>query len=217
MRHIFLAILVATLSFSLTLVCAETEQFDTDKMVSDLEDKLQLSQEKLDKLKPALDAKSAELKNSINESVDKGFVELDKLSSELDAISKDAEKKAEEVLNREEMQQLKEYLGQIDKDAIREAGEMIVAELTKFLELTEAQVVKLKPLLTDSFKQLEKMLNSLAQKGTKNLEEFKNQYNKISKDLNVKVKDLLSGEQLELLNKHNGELEEKIRAALVSS
>ena len=74
-------------------VYADREKFDADKMLSDLESQLNLSGEKLDKMKPALDAKSEELKKSIHESVDEGFMQLENLSTQLDTASKEAEAK----------------------------------------------------------------------------------------------------------------------------
>ena len=70
-------------------------EFDADQMLSELEQQLQLSSDKLSKLKPALDAKSAELKKSINASVEKGFMELEALSGQLDTATREAEAQTE--------------------------------------------------------------------------------------------------------------------------
>lgn len=200
-----------------TSAFAGEEEFDADKMLADLESQLKLSGDKLSELKPALDAKSAELKKSINESVDKGFVQLEALSGQLDAASKEAEKKLNEALNSEEMQQFKEYLNNIDGQAIEEIQQQLVAKLTEFLKLTEAQIQQLKPALEEAFERLGKMLDELAREGHKSIEEFKSRYDQLSKELDQKMKDTLDSEQFESLHKHHDELRHNIREALYSA
>ena len=111
--------LMVVLFATIPAYAAGLEEFDADKMLSDLESQLKLSSDKLDKLEPALDAKSNELKRSIQESVDEGFMQLEGLSGQLEAASKEAEEKLKEALSSEEMQQLKEYLKKMDGEAIK--------------------------------------------------------------------------------------------------
>ena len=195
-------------------VYAEREQFDADKMLSDLETQLNLSGEKLDKLKPALDAKSEELKKSIHESVDEGFMQLENLSTQLDAASKEAEAKLKEALSSEEMQQLKEYLNKIDAEAIKQIRDELVAQLTEFLKLTEEQIAKVKPILEDAFNQLAEILDQLVLEGSKSLEKFKGQYDQLNQELNQKLRDTLNSDQIKSLDTHHEELRENIRQAL---
>jgi biopolymer transport protein ExbB/TolQ len=208
---------VAALCLLASSVYAETDEFDADKMLSELETQLELSGDKLSQLKPAIDAKSAELNKSINESVDRGFVELDKLSDQLDAASKDAQKKLQEALSSEEMQQLRDYLKKWDRDAIDKIKEDLAAQLTALLELTEDQISKLKPILEDGFNQLGEMLDRLAREGNKSLEKFKQQYEQLSEDLNQKLKDTLNSDQMKSLETYREELREKIKMALYSA
>ncbi len=197
-------------------VFAVEEEFDADKMLSELEQQLQLSSDKLSKLKPALDAKSAELKKSINASVEKGFMEFDALSGQLDTATREAEAQLKDALSGEEMQKLKDYLGKIDRDAIASIQQGLVEELEKFLKLTEDQIAKLKPVLEDAFKQLSEMLERLAREGNKTLDQFKQEYTTLNTDLKQKLADTLDGEQLKSLDAHRDELREGIGEALFS-
>ena len=197
-------------------VFAVEEEFDADKMLSELEQQLQLSSDKLSKLKPALDAKSAELKKSINASVEKGFMEFDALSGQLDTATSEAEAQLKDALSGEEMQKLKDYLGKIDRDAIASIQQGLVEELEKFLKLTEDQIAKLKPVLEDAFKQLSEMLERLAREGNKTLDQFKQEYTTLNTDLKQKLADTLDGEQLKSLDAHRDELREGIGEALFS-
>lgn len=213
---LFGAAAVAAL-FVISPARAGTEEFDADKMLSELESQLKLSSEKLSELKPAIDLKSRELKKSINESVEKGFMQLDSLSGQLDAASREAEAKLKEALSSEEMQQLRDFLNKWDAEAINQIKQQLTAELTAFLKLTEAQIDELKPILEDGFEQLGEMLDRLVSEGNKSLEEFKQQYEQLSKDLDRRLKDTLDSEQVESLDTHHEELREKIRATLYSA
>ena len=195
---------------------ASDKTFDSEQILSDLESALELSNEKLSRLKPAIDAKSADLKKSMHESVDKGFVQLDELAEKLDSVSKDAERKAGEILSSEEMNKLKDYLSKIDKKAIKEMKDKAVADLSAVLELTEAQVVKLKPILEDGYIQLGEIFSGLAKEGNKSWEGFKRQYEQLSKDLKEKLQDTLDNRQMEKLKKYNEEKKVKIQRALYS-
>ena len=168
MRYIRLFFKVAiTVSLLISSASAADKEFDSEQILSDLESRLKLSSEKLSRLKPAIDEKSAELTKSMHESVDKGFAHLHEMSEKLDSVSKDAEKKAEEILNSEEMEKLKDYLGKIDEKAINEMKDRAVADLSAILELTEAQVEKLKPILEDSYTQLNEIFTDLAKEGNR--------------------------------------------------
>lgn len=215
MRYIRLFFKVAiTVSLLVSSASAADKEFDSEQILSDLESKLKLSSEKLSRLKPAIDEKSAELKKSMHESVDKGFVQLDELSEKLEKVSKDAEKKAVEFLNSEEMDKFKDYLSKIDEKAVKEMKDKAVADLSAVLELTEAQVAKLKPVLEDSFTQLSEIFTGLAKEGNKSWEGFKQQYEKFSGDLQEKLQDTLDKRQMEKLKRYNEEHKVKVQKAL---
>ncbi|MDJ0956537.1 MAG: hypothetical protein QNI91_06760 [Arenicellales bacterium] len=211
-RTFFATTMVALLFTS--PVYAEREQFDTDKMLSDLESQLKLSGDKLDKLKPAMDAKSEELKKSIHESVDEGFMQLENLTTQLDAASKEAEAQLKEALSSEEMQQLKDYLNKIDAEAINQIRDELVAQLSEFLKLTEEQIAKVKPILEDSFNQLGELLDQLVREGGKSLEKFKSQFDQLNEELKQKLRDNLNPEQIKSLDTNREELRQNIKQAL---
>ena len=193
-----------------TVAYAQSEEFNADKMMGDLEKQLALSSEKLNELRPALEQKSRELEKEIGDSVEKGFVELQSLSEKLDAASKDAEKKLEEALNSDEMKALQEYLNNIDEQAIEDIEKKLVEALTELLVLTEEQVVKIKPILQDGFEQLAALLEQLAKEGQKNLEAFAERYEELNRELKDRLDESLDGDQLEKLEKHREELRNKI-------
>lgn len=219
MRQTIHGLLVICICLGLTGLVhgEEARELDSDAMISELNKRIELSREQWEKLKPVLDEKSRDLKKSIHESVDKGFVQLEEMSRELDSVSKETEAKVKAFLNSEEVQQLKEYLSTVDEEAIQEAKEQIVAELSAVLELTGEQIEKLKPVIEDSVNQLTTMVEELAKEGSRSWEEFKRRYEQLSKELHQKVEETLDDGQLEKLDQYNEEKREKIHQALFSA
>jgi len=213
-RSFFITMVALSLFFS--YASATEKEFDSEQMLSDIESQLDLNREQLSHLKPAIDAKSAELKKRIHESIDKGFVQLDELSETLNRLSRDAEKKAAEVLNSDEMDKLKAYLHKIDKKAIAEMKDKAVADFSAFLELTEEQMEKLKPVLEESYTQLAEIFAGFAKEGGRSWEEFKQQYDQFSGDLKEKLQDTLDKKQMEKLEKYNEENKVRVRKVLYS-
>jgi DNA repair exonuclease SbcCD ATPase subunit len=186
-------------------------------MVADLEKELDLSAEKLEKLRPALEDKSREIENDLEESIDKGYAEIQSLSGKLQEASREAEKQLEEVLNSDEVKQLKEYLARIDKEAIREVQEELANALTEWLEMTEEQIASFKPALEESFRELGEILDTLAKEGEKNLDEFKKQFDDLNNTLREKLDDSLESDQLEKLEQNREELKKKISQELFTA
>ncbi len=193
------------------------ETFDAEKMKTELEKQLELSREQWEKLKPVLDEKSKELQQSMHESIDKGYMALEEFSKKLDTMSKDVEAKAKEILSSEEAQQLRDYLSKIDKDAIKEARDRMVAELTAQLELTAEQAAKIKPELEKSMSRLSTMFNELLQQGSRSWDTFSKEFEQLTKDLRDSLQETLDNEQMKRLEKYNKEQKEKIQKAVFTA
>jgi len=218
---IMVCALLSCCLLTLPAYSSETEvsgdnEFNTEEMLSEMEKKFQLSKEQLEKLKPALSAKSAEVRKSVQESIEKGVVEFGKLSQKLDALSKDAATEMQEVLSGEEMQQLREYLGKIDKEAVGQVRDGLVEEFSELLKLTEEQAVKIKPILEDTFTQLAEMVGHLSEQGAGYLEDFMVQYDELVKNLRGKLDSFLDKEQMDNLENHSEELKEKIQENVIA-
>ena len=192
----------------------EPEKLDSEKIITEVEKQLQLSKEQWEKLKPVLEEKSAELSKSMGDSVDKGFAELEKLSEQLEKMSRDAEGKFNEIVTSEEAQRLKEYLASIDKEAIAQARDEMIAELNELLALTEEQARKIEPVLEETFSELSIMILGLAEEGTRNWNEFKSDFETLTRELYDRVKGTLDDEQMEKLEEYNEGQKEKIERVL---
>ena len=135
-----LLLIICSVFFIISSGSAAEQEFDSKKMLSELETKLDLSEKKLSQLEPTIQSKSEELKKSIHGAVDKGFMELDELNSKLGEVSKDAQKKVKDFLNSEEMYQLKEYFKKIDRDAMIAVKEKHTKDVADMMTSDPAQI-----------------------------------------------------------------------------
>ena len=209
-----IAIFLASGLFAVASQGAESEEFNSEKIISEMERKMDLTREKWEQLKPVIEEKSKEMSEGLKESVDKGYAELEKLTKKFDSMSRDAEQKVKDILSSEEAMKLREELAKVDKEAIDKAKEKMIADLNELLVLTEEQAQKLKPVIEDSFNQLADKIQELAKEGSKDWNKFKQDFEKLTKDLYDKVQETLDDEQLEKLEKYNEDQKEDIKKAL---
>jgi len=202
---------------SVSVQSADTEELNSEKIISELEKQMDLSREKWEQLKPVIEEKSKEMSEGLKDSVDKGYAELEKMTKKFDSMSKDAEQKVKDILSSEEAMKLREQLAKVDKEAIDKAKEKMIADLNGLLALTEEQAQKLQPMLEDSVNQISEMLQGLADEGTESWNDFKKEFEKLTKDLYDKVQETLDDEQLEKLEKYNEEQKEDIKRALFTA
>jgi hypothetical protein len=200
--------------FGVSAQGAEPEDFNSEKIISEIEKQMDLSREKWEQLKPVIEEKSKEMSEGLKESVDKGFAELEKMTKKFDSMSRDAEQKVKDILSSEEAMKLREQLAKVDKEAIDNAKKKMIADLNELLALTEEQAQKLQPVLEDSFNQLADKIQELAKEGSKDWTEFKQDFEKMTRDLYDKVRETLDDEQLEKLEKYNEDQKEDIKKAL---
>ncbi len=195
---------------------AAQEEFDADKLIGDLEQQLRLKKEEYDRLKPELEQtlseKSRTLKESIHETVDKGFVELESMTKELSAATEQAEAKLQEALNSEQMQELKDYLGKVDKQAIEQARQELINELTEMMELSAEQIEKIKPVLQDTIDKQSELLRRFVADTERSFDEFRKEYEALGQDTQRRLQEFLDSEQMEKLKKRLEEIRENIRS-----
>jgi hypothetical protein len=209
-----LFLLLTTLIVTTDLRASESEEFNSEKIISEMEKQLDLSREKWEQLKPVIEEKSKEMAEGLKESVDKGYAELDQLTKKFDSMSRETEQKVKDILSSEEAMKLREELAKIDKEAIDKAKEKMIAELNELLALTEEQAQKLKPVLEDSFNQVADKIQEVAKEGAQDWNDFKKDLEKMTKDLYDKVQETLDDEQMEKLEKYNEDQKENIKKAL---
>lgn len=215
-RNLFVhGVLLCILALVSNAALAE-EKFDSAEIMTELEEKLELSKETISELKPQIEERSSKLKKSIQDSVDKGFLYLEKMNRQIDSVSKEAEKKIEELLSSEEYAKFKDYLAKIDREAVEETKRKLVDEMSEVLQLSKEQLAEVKPILEDSINQINEIAADLMAKGSSSWDEFKVQYKKLTKELENSLKSMLDPEQLDRLDKYNNEREENLHDNVIA-
>lgn len=214
MKHLLAVVSALLLLAAAAAGYGNDRSFDSEKMLEELELKLELSKEKLQSLKPTIDEKSRELKKLMQESLDKGYLQLEEMNQALEELSIESEKKMQSILNSEQAGKLKEYLSKVDKDAIRDTQKKLVKEITELLDLTEEQLAEIKPLLEESVARLGEMIAGLKAEGGRNWEEFKKNYELMSNELKKKLEETLDQQQIEKLEKYQEDKKDRIHQAL---
>lgn len=208
-----LCVTVAIVLLPLGVRAGEGE-FDTEKMLSDLEKRLAVSKAELEKLKPVLESKSKELKGTINDTVDQGFAELESMAKELEAASEKAGKELEAALNSDQVKELKVYLSSLDKEALEEVKKELIADMESLLELSEKQIKELEPILREQLDEMSELLSRFAKDSGKAWDEFRQEYGKIADETRSRLEKALDKGQLEKLEKRMEETREKIHRKL---
>lgn len=208
-------LIVIVVSVALSYASGD-KSLEPETMLSDIEKEVNLPKEELDTLKPSLDEKSNDFKQSMHDAVDKGFLEFDELLKKFKATSKDIQAKTNELLTSEEAKKLHDYLNKVDKAAIKQAKDSLVAELSALLKLTEEQAKKIEPVLSESFDDLSTLLGDFMKSGSDNIDQFIIQFDQITKELKEKLQEQLDKEQMDTLQKHNQELKEKVQQTVFS-
>ena len=211
-KAVFISFMVAAacLLSSAAGYTADNDTFSIEKMITELNDQLALSKEQWEKVKPVLGEKSEELKKSISEYVDKGYLQMEEMARKLKGVSEDTEQKLTTFLNSEEMEKLKSYLDKMDEDAIRETRDKLVAELADVLKLTEEQLDRLRPVLEDSMSQMSRLLDGLAARGRSGWEDFENDYRALTDELKKKLGEMLEDQQMDRFEEYEQEKQDTI-------
>lgn len=216
-RRYFTALLLVVTIFSVQTLAEEKkteESLSADTIVSELEKQLNLSREKWEQLKPVLEEKSRALSESMKQSIDEGVIELNKMAEKFDQMTKDAEEKVKDILTSDEARKFREELSRIDRQALEQAKEKMIADLNDVLELTEDQIEKLKPVFEESFNKLSEMIQELAAEGSANWQEFKEDFEAVTKDLYDKVQETLNDDQMKKLEEYKEKEKEDIQHVL---
>jgi hypothetical protein len=133
------------------------------------------------------------------------------MTKKLDAASVEAKHSLEKALNSDEIIQLKSFLASIDEEAIKNAREKLLDELTRQLELTADQIDKLKPIFRDYMTQASELLEQFTKGGKRAFEEYREKYDVLANDAKESSKDILNSDQMKKLEKQLIETRDKIK------
>ncbi len=195
-----------------------SDEFDLDQMVTSLEGSLDQSMARMEELEPELRAALKDKSNSISADIDKamerGFVELESINKDLHAASDQVADKLQEALTSEEMEKLKSFLSQLDKDVISASLKSLVDQLAALLELTKDQINDLKPLLQENFERYMETLSKYMSSAEKDFEKFKIELEETGRETRKRLEALLDSEQLAKFRSEEEAINERIKSEI---
>lgn len=206
----FIALLLLTTTQA---IAEDSETSETDALIEDLQKQLNLTSQQLEELKPIIREKHDKLKQKMTTTLEQGFAEFDQLAKQLKGVSSRMEKKANDILNSEELAQFKEYLNNLDKQTVVQAKDSLIEDLNKLLELTEEQTEKLGPIIDDSFTELSELIAGAISSGEKSFKDFQTQLHQLRNELRDKLNEILDEQQMKKLEEYDNHMEEGIKRA----
>lgn len=192
----------------------EGVEFDAEKVLSFLDQKLDLSSEQRVEMRVVAEKISQGLNDVIAMWLTQGFVDIDSLSRDIEPFAEQARGMLQDVLDSNQMQQFETFLVNLDEEAIDAIRTEMVARLAGTLGLNDEQIVQLRPILRQHLEQLGELLSRIASQPDRSIEGFKADYDVIRTGTREKLKDVLDDSQMMALTQRQDELSEKIQHSM---
>lgn len=189
---------------------AQRKKLLPDNLLSDIDKELNLAKDKLSELDPILEKKSDELLELVDKEVDKGFLALDSLNKEVEQKVDGLKKELESVLSDKNLQELANFLANLDENMIATIRQEIINQAAKRLDLTPEQLEKVAPILGVSLDKRGKLLEEFLKQGPEALEAFNLDNDKLRQDMNARLTKILTPKQMQGLEQWQTEVGGKI-------
>jgi hypothetical protein len=193
---------------------AEGFSFEPDKLLSYLEQRLSLTGEQLDGMRPVAVTITDALNKTLDTWSEQGFVDLHSLGDDLLPVADEARSALQQVLDTGQMEEFEAFLANLDEEALEAIRNSLVEKLAVALKLREDQVKKLKPILRQHVEQLGTLLSGFAGASDRSFEEFSASYDMLRNETRDKLKDVLDADQFRRLTAQQDEIRERVRALL---
>ena len=207
--------LVLTALILVQPMTASAQETSVEQLLESLEKQMQLSQERYEAIKPELkkelEQKSREFSRSMDTALAQGLTELERLSKEYEAASQASAEKLQQFLQSEEVTEFREYLAGLDREAIEQARDELVAEFVRLLELSADQLEALKPLIREKLQNLEDLLRRYMDQGKQDFEQFRVEFEAERERNAAAFAEVLDAQQLEKFETALDSIRETIR------
>jgi hypothetical protein len=188
----------------------EKKPFSLDNLLSDVGTQLDLAGKELDNLKPVLEKKSQEFSSMIDQAVDQGFVQMDKFVDQAKATATDLEKQLDQVLADPQVQELKNFIENLDEKALEDVMDGLVNKMANEIGVTPEQLAQIGPALRQEFEGMGELLDKTLAQGVTALQDFKTESAELWKGVRGQLDDVLSEEQLQKADAVRSDLNEKL-------
>ena len=214
MFRLFFSILTASILLLANTSHAGLEDLDISGLMGELEKQLQTTSEEVSKLEPAIREKKDQLNQSIEKSLEQGFVELESLLTDMQSASDEAESKIRESLDSDQVKEMKAFLERLDADTLESIKDLLVQEITDFLKLTSEQIERVTPIIKEDLAKRSEVLQKLLRQTSANFSEFARENDALREQSREKLKQILDDIQLDKLDRQQDEVAEKIHKRL---
>ncbi len=191
----------------------DVETLDTEKILAALEQKLDLSDEQLARVRPVLEQQSEHLRDAMDEAQAQGFLDLESLPKQFAAAAEQTRAKLNEVLTAEQMEALTTVFEELRHTTIEDIRDALVDRLTRFLALNQEQIERLRPVFRDEIQKRSELLGRLTNAPDFSFEEFRTELAALQEATRRRLTEALDPDQLRALEQRQQQLRNLIHEA----
>jgi hypothetical protein len=189
------------------------EQLNAERIMAALEQKLTLSTEQWNRVKPVIEQQSQNLQKAINEARAQGFLELEFLPKRFGAATEHARVQLNEFLPREQVVKIESLLEELHQFTIEQIRNALVENLGRILRLSRDQIERLQPIFRDEIQKRSRLLSNLATAPDISFEDFMTKFEALQDETRQKVSEALDPDQVRALEKRQDQLRKLVQKA----
>ena len=189
------------------------EQLNAERIMAALEQKLTLSREQWNRVRPVIEQQSQNLRKAIDEARAQGFLELEFLRKRFAAATEQARVQLNEFLTREQVEKIENLLEELHQFTIGEIRNALVGGLTRFLKLSRDQIERLQPIFRDEIQKRSRLLSNLAIAPDISFEDFMTDFEALQDETRQRVSEALDPDQVRALEKRQDQLRKLVQKA----
>ena len=189
------------------------DALNSENILETLVDRLNLTPEQREKVRPAVENLSEALAATIDTWEEQGFIDRESLSGQLEPLLEKIRGKLAVVLDSEQVQALQGSLASLEEDAVEVIRFAVIEMISKRLGVTPEQAAQLRPMLRENLAAMSKLLSSFAAETGKSFEEFKAASDDLRNSLKARLRNVLDADQMKTLDALQDEIVERIRNA----
>jgi hypothetical protein len=187
------------------------EQLNAERIMAALEQKLILSREQWNRVRPVIEQQSQNLRKAIDEARAQGFLELEFLRKRFAAATEQARGQLDEFLTREQVEKIENLLEELHQFTIGEIRNALVEVLTRFLKLSRDQIERLQPIFRDEIQKRSRLLSNLATAPDISFEDFMTDFEALQDETRQRVSEALDPDQVRALEKRQDQLRKLVQ------
>ncbi len=189
------------------------EQLNAERIMAALEQKLTLSREQWNRVRPVIEQQSQNLRKAIDEARAQGFLELEFLRKRFAAATEQARVQLDEFLTREQVEKIENLFEELHQFTIGEIRNALVGVLTRFLKLSRDQIERLQPIFKDEIQKRSRLLSNLATAPDISFEDFMTDFEALQDETRQRVSEALDPNQVRALEKRQDQLRKLVQKA----